>query len=111
MFDNHICPFYEEHSGEYYQGIWEFHDLCWCSPELGTTPNCYNGCFFIRNNEEAMLDTCISALDRKVEVRHYKKELGTFRDLTEGEKQNIIKDMETFMGIFNKRCQPSLIYK
>ena len=26
------CPFYEEHAGEYYQGCWEFNDLCYLAP-------------------------------------------------------------------------------
>ena len=111
MFDSHICPFYEEYAGEYYQGCWEHYDLCWCSPELGTKPNCYNGCFFIQNDEKKMLETCISAISTKVEMWPYKKELRTYRNLTEGEKQNIIRDMEIFMDVFNKRCQPSLLYR
>lgn len=111
MYDRHLCPFYEEHSGEYYQGCWEFYDLCWCSQELGSVPNCYTGCFLIRNDEEVMLNTCIEALNRKVEIGHYKKELITYRNLTKNEKMNIIADMETFIGVFNSRFNPPLIYK
>lgn len=30
----HTCPFYEEHAGEYWQGCWEFNDLCHLAPML-----------------------------------------------------------------------------
>ena len=110
MYDRHLCPFYEEHSGEYYQGCWEFYDLCWCSQELGLVPNCYTGCFLIRNDEEQMLTTCIEALNKKREVYHFKSPT-TSRNLTKSEKQNIIADMETFIGVFNDRFNPPSIYK
>lgn len=110
MYDRHLCPFYEEHSGEYYQGCWEFYDLCWCSQELGLVPNCYTGCFLIRNDEEQMLEVCIEAMDKPKEVYHFKGPK-TFRNLTKSEKQNIIEDMETFMRVFNDRFNPPLIYK
>ena len=110
MFDRHLCPFYEGHAGNYHQGCWEFYNLCGCSQELGLNPNCYTGCFFIRNDEKKMLEICIEALYKKREIKCQDgSSIG--RDLTVLEKRNIIMDMETFMNIFNKRYQPSLLYK
>ena len=111
MYDHHICPFYEEHGGEYYQGCWEYYDLCYCSPELGLNPTCYTGCFLIRNDEEKMLEVCLNALNRKVEIGHFKKELVTSRDLTKEERMNIIADIKTFIGVFNRRYNPPSFFK
>ena len=33
----HTCPFYEDHAGEYWQGCWEFNDLCHVSPLIWDT--------------------------------------------------------------------------
>lgn len=109
MFAEHECPFYEEFAGEYYQGCWEHYDICWCSQELGTSPNCYNGCFLIQNDEKRMLETCLKALNEPVEVMYFSKP-SLYRPRTQSEKDNIIKSMETFMKVFNKRFNPTSLY-
>lgn len=42
------CPYYEEHCGEYYQGMWQFTDCCYFinvldtyNPHCGDNPNCW----------------------------------------------------------------------
>ena len=34
------CPYYEEHGGEYYQGMWEFEDGCLFSQLLDYDTHC-----------------------------------------------------------------------
>ena len=110
MYMKHICPFYEEYAGEYYQGCWEFYDVCWCSQDLGINPTCYSGCFLVQNDEEKMLEVCLSALKRKRKVYGFKVPI-IERDLTDYERLNIINDMNTFIRIFNERFNPSLLYE
>ena len=104
------CPFYEDHGGEYYQGCWEFYNICWAAQDLGTFPNCYNSCFMLQENEEEMLNVCLGALDKKREIKCHDGS-SIERDLTALEKSYIIKDMETFMKIFNEIKDPTSYYK
>lgn len=104
------CSFYEDHWGEYYQGCWEFYDICWVAQDIGTPPNCQVDCFIIQENEEEMLEVCLAALSKKKEITCTKGS-SIERDLTVLEKSYIIKDMETFMKIFNEIRDPTSYYK
>ena len=104
------CPFYEDHWGEYYQGCWEFYDLCWAAPDLGTSPNCRDDCFIIQEDEAVMLKECLAALDKKREIK-CRDGSSVYRDLTDSEKDNIIRDMEAFMKVFNEVRTPVMYYK
>lgn len=46
------CPYYEEHGGEYYQGMWEFEDCCYFSQVLDYECNCgsNSNCWYKRKN-------------------------------------------------------------
>lgn len=46
------CPYYEEHGGEYYQGMWEFEDCCYFSQVLDYKCNCSSNpeCWYKRKN-------------------------------------------------------------
>ena len=46
------CPYYEEHGGEYYQGMWEFTDACYFSQLLDYNTCCSNNpnCWYKRKN-------------------------------------------------------------
>lgn len=111
MFCEHNCPFYEEHGGEYYQGCWEFYDICWISNELYELPlHCNSGCFLIREDEEEMLRVCRAALKQEKEVWQLNSP-PVKRPLTEGEKRDIIGIMETFIKLFNEMETPIAYYK
>lgn len=46
------CPYYEEHGGEYYQGMWEFEDCCYFSQVLDYKCNCSSNpeCWYKRQD-------------------------------------------------------------
>ena len=108
------CKYYEEHSGEYYQGCWEFNDLCWAAPDLQSSPFCeLLGCplgFFSFNNEAKMLATIFEALKKAKEVHHYKED-PIIRPLTEEEKGYIVDILNYAIEMFNFNNKEHLPYK
>jgi hypothetical protein len=64
----------------------------------------------LQENEEEMLNVCLGALDKKREIKCHDGS-SIERDLTALEKSYIIKDMETFMKIFNEIKDPTSYYK
>ena len=104
------CPFYEDHWGEYYHGCWEFYDICWAAQDLETPSNCQVDCFIIQENEEEMLEVCLAALSKKKEIT-CTNDSSIYRDLTDLEKDYIIRDMEAFMKVFNEVRTPVMYYK
>ena len=111
MLCEHNCPFYEEHSGEYYQGCWEFYDICWAAPDLGVLPvNCTPECFFIRKDESEMIDVCNKAMSHQKWVSRWNAP-PIYRFLTNEERKYIIRDMEAFMKAFTEAETPVPYYK
>ena len=107
------CKYYEEHSGENYQGCWEFNDLCWASPELNSPANCdTRNCplnFFSFNNEAKMLGTIFNAFNQKKEVWSFGSK-PTSRPLTEVEKGYIIDTLNYAIEMFNFNNKENLPY-
>lgn len=105
------CPFYEEHGGEYYQGYWEFYNICWAAPDLGVLPvTCTPECFFIRGDESEMVDVCNKAMSHQKWVSRWNAP-PIYRSLTNEERKYIIRDMEAFMKAFTELRTPIPYYK
>lgn len=104
------CPYYEERSGEYYQGCWEFTDSCWLAPQLNTNPQCHNDCFLINLNEKEMLSVFFKAYNGTREVWQLHKS-PIQRPLTQEEKSAILKELENCFEYINNYKRQKLIYK
>ena len=104
------CPFYEEHGGEYYQGCWEFTDMCYAAPTLDTPHICTRGCPLITGNEEQMLQNIYESyhMPRKVYAMDGSVD---FRALTEWEKDDIIEVLGEMMEVQNTRKKGISFYK
>ena len=65
MRDEKDCPFYEEHAGEYWQGCWEFNDLCYLGHDLGENAFCTRSCwYFAENGLEIAINIINEALNK-----------------------------------------------
>ena len=104
------CPYYEEHSGEYFQGCWEFTDSCWLAPVIDSYPHCHEDCFLINLNEKEMLSEFFKAYERTKEVWQFNKP-PVQRPLTQREKSDILKELENCFEYINNCKRQKLIYK
>ena len=103
------CPFFEAHAGAYFQGCWEYNDICYAAPSLQREPYCHQECFRHTLDERDILDAFLGAL-RKPALLYHDGYVKT-RVLTKTEKENIIENMETCFKIFNDYLDKPLIYK
>lgn len=54
------CPFYEEHSGKYYQGCWEHNDLCWLGPYLSSLScRCHTDCWYFTGDPRLIMNVLL----------------------------------------------------
>lgn len=54
------CPFYEEHSGEYYQGCWEHSDLCWLSCYISSLScYCHTDCWYFTGDLKSITNVLL----------------------------------------------------
>ena len=99
-FNGFQCPYYEEHSGEYYQGCYEFNNLCWLGPITGGNYTCHSDCWMFTGDEQDMLNTCLDALHKDREVWRLNAP-PTHRELTKYEQDSIMEAINTFSEIMN----------
>ena len=102
------CPYYQECDGTYFQGCWEFTDICYLSPLVDGNPFCNDSCFLLNENEEDMLRTFLEPYHNGKRIYTQKQVL---RPLTDSEKSDIIKEMERCMKLINEVKNPPSVYK
>ena len=108
------CPYYEECAGEYYQGCWEFTNLCYAGPELGSSSSCQApfGCplgFGFFDKENKMLETILSAYEKPIKVNQL---WGTPVDRPRSELQKAALDrmLKESIQIFNENNRRFIPY-
>ena len=75
------CPFYEEHSGEYYQGCWEHNDLCWLSsyvPSLSCY--CHANCWYFMGDPKLIMNLLLREYRR---TENFVKKMGILTALSD----------------------------
>ena len=88
------CPFYEEHSGEYYQGCWEANDICWAAMYFDKDYQCKEDCwFYAKDSDKALAEAVDNALSKQKRVWHFDRE-PTWEPLTKEDKHAIISVMD-----------------
>lgn len=104
------CPFYEEHSGEYYQGCWEFNNLCWCAPILDSEVSCHSDCFVLTGDEATMISEISKSLKKARIVRGWGMP-EVERPLTDREKHDIIDLLNKFIELQNDKRREINFFK
>ena len=89
------CPFYEEHSGEYYQGCWEHNDLCWLGSYVPSS-SCYRhvNCWYFTGDPK--LTTNVLLREYK-QTENFVKKMGiltALNDVLETSVKNWSKERE-----------------
>ena len=93
----HSCPMYEEHMGEFWQGCWEFTDICHMAelihkfPEYNSftaLPTCTISCSVYKGNELFSIMNLVLAR---------KKSLSSY------DKINLLSTLKEIIKYFNKR--------
>ena len=102
------CPFYEEYAGEYWQGCWEFTDLCFLGQDLDESPFCNNNCwYFAENDLEVAVDMIDRALNKPYTTYEWTGmkfvEKTVISKLSEWRKKIIIDDFNRIIDTLNKR--------
>ena len=75
------CPFYEEHSGEYYQGCWEHNDLCWLGSYVGSLGcYCHAACWYFTGNPKRVMKIL---LEEYRNTKNFVKKMGILTALND----------------------------
>lgn len=110
VYYNFKCPFYEETGGTYWQGCWEYVDICYLAPILNTSGHCHKGCFMFHKDEKLLINVFLRAMKRSVVVTQFNAP-SIARNLTPSERCGTIRDMEECFKVMNGLYSFPAFYK
>ena len=94
------CPYYEEHGGEYYQGMWQYTDGCMFSQlDSSYKIDCFsNNCWYRRKEaNKEILEICKKYFEPSKEYDYHNNRWITYESKCEQVKDNYVKHIQTIL--------------